>query len=173
MSATTHVDLRLRAIKRGIRTHLFHGPSILTAAAGLLGLHLYKFGPPVSVPRPQPSYRPTSPYEKLAVNRQRGQHTLALLDTGDGERPLTAVEAFEYLLSLEGEFRERVCTRESLACVVARAGSEEPVVAAATVGTLTHHDFGPPPHVLVFPRELHFTEVEALRALAGYEGQSP
>jgi len=56
---------------------------------------------------------------------------------------------------------------------VARAGSEEPVVAAATVGTLTHHDFGPPPHVLVFPRELHFTEVEALRALAGYEGQSP
>src|SRR5213593_797218 len=44
MSATTHVDLRLRAEAAKIRTRIVHGVSILTAAAGALGLQAYKFG---------------------------------------------------------------------------------------------------------------------------------
>src|SRR3972149_4580349 len=38
MTATTHIDLRLRAHARGIATRIFHAASILPAAAGLLGL---------------------------------------------------------------------------------------------------------------------------------------
>jgi len=170
MTATTHIDLRLRAHARGIATKVYPGASILTAAAGLLGLQAYKFGPVVSVPRPQPSYRPSSPYEKLAENRKRAQHSLLLLDTGDGARPLTAGEALTYLLSLEGELRGSACTPATLVCVVARAGSPAPVTAAGPVATLLDRDFGPPPHVLIFPGELHFAEVEALRAFAGYRG---
>src|SRR3972149_1298997 len=45
MTATTHIDLRLRAHARGIATKVYPGASILTAAAGLLGLQAYKFGP--------------------------------------------------------------------------------------------------------------------------------
>ena len=44
MTATTHIDLRLRAIKEGISTNIIHGTSIVTAAPGLLGLQQYKFG---------------------------------------------------------------------------------------------------------------------------------
>src|SRR5207245_1311502 len=44
MAATTHVELRLRAHEAGIRTRIVHGPSIVSAAAGLLGLQSYKFG---------------------------------------------------------------------------------------------------------------------------------
>jgi diphthine synthase len=38
MSATTHVDLRLRAQQCGIKTRIIHGASIMTGAASLLGL---------------------------------------------------------------------------------------------------------------------------------------
>ena len=44
MTATTHVDIRLRAIKMGIKTRIIHGGSIITAVPGLLGLQNYKFG---------------------------------------------------------------------------------------------------------------------------------
>ena len=33
--ATTHVDLRIRAEKRGIKTHVIHGASIVSATIGL------------------------------------------------------------------------------------------------------------------------------------------
>jgi len=171
MTATTHVDLRLRAHARGIATRIFHAASILTAAAGLLGLQAYKFGPTVTVPRPQRSYRPSSPYERLAENAKRRQHTLVLLDTGDGEAPMEAREALEYLLQLEAELRLGACTRATLACVVARLGSEAPMaVATSVLELLDHRGFGAPPHALVFPGELHFLETEALRAFAGYRG---
>ena len=167
MTATTHLDLRLRAHARGIPTRVFHAASILTAAAGVLGLHAYKFGPAVTIPRPQRSYRPSSPYERLAENRSRGQHTLALLDTGEGTDPLPAAEALRFLLSLEGELRLGACARDTLCCAAARVGSPSPVTAAATVAELLETELGPPPHVLVFPADLHFTEEEALRAFAG------
>src|SRR2546426_105351 len=52
MSATTHVDLRLRASAAKIRTRIVHGVSILTSAARALGLQSYKLGPPTPVPFP-------------------------------------------------------------------------------------------------------------------------
>ena len=50
MSATTHLDLRLRAVDEGISTDLINGVSIFTACAAALGLQPYKFGRTVTVP---------------------------------------------------------------------------------------------------------------------------
>src|SRR5437870_12841356 len=52
MAATTHVDLRLRAASANIPTQIVHGVSILTAAAGAIGLEVYKFGWTTTVPFP-------------------------------------------------------------------------------------------------------------------------
>src|SRR5438128_1757424 len=67
MAATTHVDLRLRAASAKIPTRIIHGVSILTAAAGALGLQVYQFGRTTTVPFPAPGFGPTSPLE---ANRQ-------------------------------------------------------------------------------------------------------
>src|SRR5438093_5284254 len=72
MSATTHVDLRLRAEAAKIRTRIVHGVSILTAAAGALGLQAYKFGRTTTVPFPSPGFAPTSPLEPILENRRTG-----------------------------------------------------------------------------------------------------
>src|SRR5256712_12279238 len=80
MSPTTHVDLRLRAEASKIRTRIVHGVSILTSAAGALGLQAYKFGRTTTVPFPSTGFVPTSPLEAILENRRAGLHTLGLPD---------------------------------------------------------------------------------------------
>jgi len=166
MVATTHVDLRLRAAKLGIETKIIHAASIASAAAGLTGLQSYKFGPAATIPFPDnPS---TRPYEVLAENRERGLHTLLLLDIRAEEgRAIIANEAIGIMVGLEERLRKGVFIQSTLAVVVARAGSDDAIVRAGEVGKLRGLDFGPPPHVLIVPGKLHFLEAEALRVFAG------
>ena len=51
--ATTHVTLRIDAEKKGIKTRIVHGASIISAIISLSGLHNYKFGKTVTVPFPE------------------------------------------------------------------------------------------------------------------------
>lgn len=170
MVATTHVDLRLRAAKAGIETKVIHAASIASAAPGLAGLQSYKFGPAATIPFPDnPS---TRPYEALAENRERGLHTLLLLDIRAKERQaMTVNEAIETMIGLEERLRRGVFTKNTLAVVVARAGSDDVIVRADEVGKLLEINFGPQPHVLIVPGKLHFVEVEALRVFAGAPGE--
>jgi diphthine synthase len=166
MVATTHIDLRLRAVRAGIETKVIHAASIASAAPGLAGLQSYKFGPSATIPFPaNPSVRP---YEILAENRERGLHTLLLLDIRAEEgRAMTANEAIEVMFGLERKIQKRAFTPETLAVVVGRAGSDDATVRADKVGKLRKLDFGPPPHVLIVPGKLHFVETEALKVFAG------
>lgn len=167
MTATTHIDLRLRAVKQGIATRVIHGVSILTAAAGLLGLQAYKFGRTVTIPFEEERFKPTSPYEMLSQNRQAGLHTLVLLDLKEGGKCMTPNEAMGYLLKLEAEWRFGAFKEDSLVCVLGRVGSSSPLVRAGRVGVLLKEDFGDPLHCFVIPGNLHFAEKDALVALAG------
>lgn len=165
MVATTHVDLRLRAKKRGIETKVVHGASIETAAPGLAGLQSYKFGRSVTLPFPE---KPSeTPYEVLQKNQESGLHTLFLLDirAEEGEY-LRANEGIRYLFNLEEKFEEDVFTEETLLVVAARAGAEDSLVRGDRAVKLMDEDFGPPPHVLIVPGKLHFMEAEALKVFA-------
>lgn len=167
MTATTHVDLRVRAAKEGIATRVIHGASIATAVAGLLGLTSYKFGRATTIVFPEGSYFPTSPYDVVHDNHQRGLHTLCLLDLRAHEdRFMTASEGAALLLRMERERGEGVLLEDTLACVIARAGAPEPGVWRGRLADLAEADFGAPLHTLVVPGKLHFVEEEALHALA-------
>jgi diphthine synthase len=169
MVATTHIDLRLRAAKAGVQTKIVHAASIASAAVGLAGLQSYKFGPSATVPFPDnPSARP---YEVLAENRARELHTLLLLDIRAEEgKAMAANEAIEIMLEFEGKLKKKVFTPNTLAVVVARAGSDDAVIKADRVSKLSKVNFGPPPHVLIVPGKLHFMEAEALKMFAGAPG---
>lgn len=168
LTATTHVDLRLRAMKKGIKTTVIHGCSIISAVPGLLGLQQYKFGRTTTIAYPEPNYFPTSPYEIIKENKQRGLHTLVLLDIqADNNRYMTADEGIDFLLQMEKRKTEDVFREDSIICVVARAGSDKPIVKAGLMKELKKYDFGPPLHTLVVPGNLHFLEVEALEVFAG------
>jgi diphthine synthase len=70
-------------------------------------------------------------------------------------------------LAIESKCKKSLIKKSMLACVVARAGSPDPVVRAGYVKDLLSEDFGEPLHTLVIPGELHFKETEALVKLAG------
>jgi diphthine synthase len=168
MAATTHVDLRLRAEGRGIRTRLVHGASIVTAAFTELGLSVYKSGRVTTIKWPRGSYFPTSPYDAVRDNLRAGLHTLCLLDIhADEARCMTADEGCRLLLRYEEERHEGALGPGTLACVVARAGAPDCVRHAGELGDLARADFGAPLHCIVLPGQMHFMEAEALASLAG------
>ncbi|MFO8133391.1 MAG: diphthine synthase [Thermoplasmatota archaeon] len=167
MTATTHIDLRLRAVERGIPTRVIHGVSIVTAAAGLLGLQIYKFGRTTTLAYPEKNYFALSPYHVIRENRERGLHTLVLLDIQEErQRYMTVPEGVELLLEMEQRCSNQVITPETILAGVARASSPQPVVQAGYPSQLTETDFGPPLHCLVVPGSLHMMEARALVELA-------
>ena len=164
--ATTHVALRVEAEKRGVKTRIVHGASILSAIVGLSGLHNYKFGKTVTIPFPE-NFSET-PYNVIAQNKKLGLHTLCLLDLKvDEKRFLSIKEALALLLEIEQKRKKRVVTPNTLAVGVARVGSDRPALKADSVKKLLKFDFGEPPHSLIFLGQLHFMEAEALAAFAG------
>lgn len=168
MAATTHIDLRLQAEGRGIRTRIFHGASILTAAFTELGLSVYKSGRVCTLQWPSGTYFPSSPYEQLAENLQSDLHTLVLMDIRSDEgRYMTAAEGCQLLLRYEEELGYKVTGPDTLACVVARAGAPDCLRVAGRLGDLAKMDFGPALHSIVVVGRLHFMEARALVVLAG------
>lgn len=166
MIATTHVALRLEAAKRGVKTRIVHGASILSAAVGLSGLHNYKFGKSVTVPFPDENTSATS-YSVIAQNKNLSLHTFCFLDIKtDEKRYLSIGEALSALLRVEEDEGKKAVTLDTLAVGIARAGSQNPTVKAERVNCLLNYDFGGPPQCLIFPGKLHFMEAEALMILA-------
>ena len=77
--ATTHSDLYLRCVESGVKVEVIHNASIVSAV-GCCGLQVYRFGEIVSLPFFTEKWRPYSFYEKIKNNREKGLHTLVLLD---------------------------------------------------------------------------------------------
>ncbi len=165
--ATTHLDLRVRAEKRGIKTRIVHGASIVSAVIGLSGLQNYKYGRSVTIPFPEEGFTSQTPYKVIMENRKMELHTLCFLDIkAEKKRYMTIRDGLEALLTTEKQKRKRVITPDTLVIGIARAGSKEPTVKAGYVEKLMRQNFGDPPHTLIFPGKLHFMEAEALITLA-------
>ncbi|HDS45920.1 MAG TPA: diphthine synthase [Methanomicrobia archaeon] len=160
MIATTHVDLRLRAIDAGIATQVIHAPSIASAVAGLCGLQNYKFGKSATVTPPYKGIVSEVPYNTIQANKERGLHTLLYLDL-----TMRIADALALLETVE-DTRGGTLLKTSVCVGIARAGSADPVVKADYPAALKRYEFGALPHVLVVPGELHFMEREALIKIA-------
>ena len=162
MISTTHVDLRLRAVERGIETQVVHGTTAQTAASSLTGLQNYRFGKATTLPFERShggTGVPDSVLATLAGNRDRDLHTLVYLDIDR--------EGGAYMTAAEGAALLDAAGIDGLGVVVAQAGSDEPTVAADRLAALAEDDFGPPLHLLVLPGSLHPLEADAVRELAG------
>jgi diphthine synthase len=169
MIATTHNELRVRAIERGVETRVIHSATIVSAAASASGLHSYKFSRTTTVTRESVS-RLSQAYHMLHENLLEGGHTLLLLeyDTQSGEG-VTPADAMAGLLLAEGNFKRGVVSEDSFALVLSRLGREDAALAAGRFAELSKKETGGPPHCLIIPGKLHFTEVEAVSAIFSVE----
>lgn len=153
LSATTHIDLFLRAKKLGVGVKVVHNASILTAV-GVTGLQLYNFGKTTSIPFDNKNIK--SPIEVLKNNQKLGLHTLFLLDLDPEENKfLTIGEAIKYLI--ENKVKEGT---KAVAC--ASLGSEKPFIKFGLLKDLGKLKISKFPQCLIIPGKLHFIEEDVL-----------
>lgn len=161
-SATTHIELFKSARENNIPVKVINNASILTAV-GITGLQLYKFGKTTSIPFIDDLPNLETPYNIIKENREKGSHTLCLLDIQkDKERFMTISQALKILEEIEERKKEKVITDELLIVGCARLGSVDFVVKAGKISELKEFAFGKPPHALIISGKLHFLEEEML-----------
>jgi diphthine synthase len=165
--ATTHSSLVLEARKLKIKTKIIHNASIISAI-GETGLHLYKFGPCVTIPFPEKTKgkQPESVYDVIKMNKSRGLHTLCLLDVvGEEERYMSPAEAAGTLLDIEDKRKEGVFTENVEILVVSSLGSDKSLVIFDKIKDLTNRKIEEKPSILIIPGILHFTEREFVTSI--------
>jgi diphthine synthase len=169
MIATTHSDLMVRAISRGIKTEIVHAATIATAAASASGLHYYKFGATVTFTRESKNFH-EQVYKRVHQNLLEGSHTLLLLEYDvEGGHGVTPHALMEGLLRAEGNYKREVVSEKTFLVVLSRVGTQQESLRTGTIADLMSLDYGQPPHVAIVPGRLHFSEKEALSAVTGID----
>ena len=153
-SATTHIDLMLRAKKQGIKVAAIHNASIVSAI-GVTGLEVYKFGKITSIPFENKNIN--SPIEVFNNNYKNNLHTLFLLDLDPKNNKFMAIdEAISYLL-------KNGIDENLLAIGCSAIGSEEAEIKVDKLKNFKIHNFNRFPQCLIIPsKKLHFIEEEAI-----------
>jgi len=162
--ATTHIELRTRAIKEKIKTETIHGASSLTAVVGECGLHYYKIGRIVTIMNEFQTI--STAYYTIYENLLAGNHTVLLLEYNqDGRFFLDPKVAISNLIKIEKEQIRNVISPSTFAVVASRIGSKNETMIAGKFSSLKKINFGKPPHTIIITGHLHFTESEALEIL--------
>jgi diphthine synthase len=160
--ATTHIELRTRAIELKIETRSIHASSSLTAMIGECGLHFYKVGKIATIMSEMKSL--TYPYYVIYKNIIEGNHTVLLLEYNQNKDFfLDPKDALKGLLETEKGQGRKVLTESSYAIVASRIGFKDQTIISGKISSLEQTDFGKPPHTVIIPGRLHFTESDALR----------
>lgn len=161
------------------------------SAIGATGLQLYNFGQTVSMVFFTETWKPASFYDRIRENRSIGLHTLVLLDIKVKEQSLenmargrkiyepprymtvgqcaTQMLEIEQIKREEGEGRDGVYGKESLAIGVARVGGKTEKFISGTLNQLclADEELGGPLHSLVLlGRRTHQLESEYVREYA-------
>jgi len=160
--ATTHIELRERAIKEKIKTISIHAASSLTSMIGECGLHFYKVGRIATIMSEMKSL--TTPYYVIYKNIIEGNHTVLLLEYNqDKDFFLDPKDALEGLLETEKGQIRNVISKDTYGIVASRIGFKDQSIVSGKISSLKKKDFGKPPHTVIIPGRLHFTESDALK----------
>ena len=161
--ATTHIELRTRAIEERVKTHSIHASSSLTSMIGECGLHFYKIGRIATI---MSEMALTTPYYVIYKNIIEGNHTVLLLEYNqDKDFFLDPKDALKGLLETEKGQTRNVISLSSYAIVASRIGFKDQKIISGKISSLRKIDFGKPPHTIIIPGRLHFTESDALKML--------
>ena len=162
--ATTHIELRTRAIEEKIKTYTIHASSSLTSMIGECGLHFYKIGRIATI---MSEMSLKTPYYVIYKNIIEGNHTILLLEYNqDKEFFLDPINALKDLLETEKGQKRKVIDSSTFAIVASRIGLKNQKIISGNISSLIKMEFGQPPHTIIIPGRLHFTESDALKMLS-------
>jgi diphthine synthase len=153
--ATTHISIIMDAIEMGIPYSIIHSSSIYSAISEC-GLNVYNFGRTATVVSYSEKYKPVSFYEIIKENRDRGLHTLMLLDI-----KMTVQEGLSTLMEIEKDKMLGAISPDDKIVVASMLGSRKQDIRYGKVGEFEKESF-PSPAVIIIPGKPHFIEEEFL-----------
>ena len=125
--ATTHIELRARAIENKIQTNSIHASSSLTSMIGECGLHFYKIGRIATIMSEMKSL--TTPYYVIYKNLIEGNHTVLLLEYNqDKNFFLDPKDALIGLLKTEQGQSRKVITESNYVIIASRIGFKDSII---------------------------------------------
>ena len=162
--ATTHIELRTRAKLENIETNTIHSASAVTSMIGEAGLQFYKVGRVVTIMNEKKST--ITPYTAINKNLTQGLHSVILLEYNyDKKYFLDPKNAISNLLDIEKEQKKSILSDDTFAIIASRIGFETQKIISGEFSNLLKIDFGEPPHSIIIPGKLHFTESDAINVL--------
>ena len=162
--ATTHIELRTRAELENIKTKTIHSASAVTSMIGEAGLQFYKVGRVVTIMNEKKST--ITPYNAIFKNLTQGLHSVILLEYNhDKKYFLDPKNAISDLLDIENTQKKNALDNDTFAIIASRIGFETQKITSGKFSNLLETDFGEPPHSIIIPGKLHFTESDAINVL--------
>lgn len=157
LTATTHNDLRLQAMQKGVKVSIYENASVLTVIPAKLGLFHYKMGPPVSLPFITEKFFPLSVYDKILRNFKNGMHTLVLLDLKDG-RTIGIKEAIATLRKMESQRNSGIIVDTLKICAVSKISQPGETMKCGPLSEIEKTDLDVSPSSLVILSDLNDAE---------------
>ena len=160
--ATTHLELKTRAMQDKIETKTIHSSSIVSSLIGEVGLHYYKVGKILTIMNDPKSL--ITPYNTIFDNLLNRIHSVILLEYNEDKSFfLEPQNALSMLLDCEEKQKRKIISSETFGIVASRIGKNDQSIISGNVGNLIKNKFGEPPHSIIIPGKLHFTESDAVK----------
>ncbi len=160
--ATTHLELKTRAITDKIETKTIHSSSIISSLIGEVGLHYYKVGKVLTIMNDPKSM--STPYYTIFDNLLSKTHSVILLEYNEDKSFfLDPYDALSLLLDVEKIQNRKVISLDTFVIIASRIGKSDQKITSGKISNLIKKEFGDPPHSIVIPGGLHFTESDAIK----------
>ena len=160
--ATTHLELKTRAITDKIETKTIHSSSIISSLIGEVGLHYYKVGKVLTIMNDPKSM--STPYYTIFDNLLSKTHSVILLEYNEDKSFfLDPQDALSLLLDVEKIQNRKVISLDTFVIIASRIGKSDQKITSGKISNLIKKEFGDPPHSIVIPGGLHFTESDAIK----------
>ena len=160
--ATTHLELKTRAIMDKIETKTIHSSSIVSSLIGEIGLQYYKVGKILTIMNDPKSM--ITPYNTISNNLLSKMHSVILLEYNEDKSFFLAPQdALSLLLDVEKIQNGKIISLDTFAIVASRIGKSDQKITSGKISNLIKKEFGNPPHTIIIPGSLHFTESNAVK----------
>ena len=160
--ATTHLELKTRAVTDKIETKTIHSSSIVSSLIGEIGLQYYKVGKILTIMNDPKSM--ITPYNTISNNLLSKMHSVILLEYNEDKSFFLAPQdALSLLLDAEKMQNGKVISLETFAIIASRIGKSDQNITSGKISNLIKKEFGNPPHTIIIPGSLHFTESNAVK----------
>ena len=162
--ATTHLELKTRAIRDNIETNTVHSSSIVSSLIGEVGLHYYKVGKILTIMNDPKSM--ITPYNTIFNNLLSKAHSVILLEYNEDKSFfLNPQDALSLLLDVENIQNRKVISPETFVIIASRIGKDDQNITSGKISNLLKKEFGEAPHSIIIPASLHFTELDAIKIM--------